>query len=148
MQTVLITWCVNLHLVNTCVITWLKILNLIFSSRCLKFAGNISTVRTGRLPLTDKLSCNRAIYFSCTRFTSSWFTLRFTDKGLGATFGLRDQGPLLFILSCLQITFDLESTKTDVLYLHWALTRFMAQTYNLEDMNFEHNLFCWHILSK
>lgn len=35
-------------------------------------------------------------------------------KGFSGTVGHDDQGPLLFILSCLQITFDLNSSKTDV----------------------------------
>lgn len=35
-------------------------------------------------------------------------------KGFGGTFGHHDQGPLLFILSLQQITFDLDSAETDV----------------------------------
>lgn len=76
--------------------------------------GIISTIRAGLLPLTVKLCCSLFIYFSYKVLTSSLFTFRYKHEWLGKSRRHHDEGPLLFILSWLQITFDLDSTKTDV----------------------------------
>lgn len=85
------------------------------------------------------------IYFSYKVLTSSLLTLTYKQARFGGALGHPHHGPLLFILSCLQITLDLESSRTDVssdqIYGAKSATQ---RTWPF----FEHNLFFWHVLSK
>lgn len=120
-EPVLMKWRVKLYWVNTCVITWLSL-----SSRCLW------TLRTGLLPLTDLLSCNLVIYFSYTLWTSSVFTLRYGWRlGWDVWSPTSRTTALYIIFPANYIWFTFNQTRCDLLYLRWALTRFMEQNLQL-----------------